>query len=60
MPSNLEQIGALSRVWDQNSLQQIAGMWRDVVWEYKWCGDNVSIQEVDVVAFGVGRVVVER
>jgi hypothetical protein len=57
--SNLKQVCALSRVRDEYTLEQVAGVWRDVFGECEWGGYNIFIQKIDVIAFGIGRIIVE-
>jgi hypothetical protein len=59
MSCNLEQVRTFSRVWDQNALQQIPGMRRNIFGECQWGRYNVLIQEVDIIALGVRWIVVE-
>ena len=35
-------------------------MWRDVFGERQWCGRDIFVQEVDIVAFRIRRIIVER
>lgn len=56
---NLEQIGALPWVGDEDALEEISGMRCDVFGESEGRGDNVLVQEVDVVTLGVRWVVIE-
>jgi hypothetical protein len=57
--SDFEEIGTFSRVWNKDPSQEITGVRGDVFGEGERSGDDVLIQKVDVVAIGVGRVVVE-
>jgi hypothetical protein len=57
--SHLEQIRSLSWIGHQDAPKKISGMRRDIFWESQRCADNVFVQQVDVVAFWVGWIVVE-
>jgi hypothetical protein len=57
--SNLKQIGTLSRVGDQDPAQEVASMRRDILGEGQGRRDNVLVQQVDVITFRVGRIVIE-
>jgi hypothetical protein len=58
--SHFEQVGAFSRVGNQNASQKVSSVWSYIFRECQGsCGD-VFVQKVDVVAFGVCRIVVER
>lgn len=59
MSRNLEQIGALPRVGDQYPLEEVSCVRCDVFGERERRGDNVLVQEIDVVALGIRWIVVE-
>lgn len=60
MPSNLEQVGTFPRVRDQYPSQQVSCMRCDVFGEGERGVDYVFVKKVDVIAFRVRWVVVER
>ena len=55
----LEQ-GSFGWIRDKDPAQQISCQWCDVLGERERRAHNVLVQQVDVVAFGVGRIVVVR
>jgi hypothetical protein len=56
---NLKQVSSLARVWHKYAAQKISSMWCDVLWECKWSVDNVFVQEINIVSFWVGWIVIE-
>ena len=57
---NFKEIGPFSRIRNEDATQNIARVRRDVIGEGKRDGNDVLVQEVDVVALGIRRVIVER
>lgn len=60
VPGNFEKVGALTGIGDEDALQKIASMRGDVFGEGERGRDDILVEEVNVVAFGVGRIVVKR
>lgn len=58
--SDLPEVGSLSRIWDQNSSEEIASMWGNIFWECQRSGRNVFVKQIDVVSFGIRWIVVKR
>ena len=56
---NLEEVGSFSWVRDQDPTKQISSMRCDIVGEGQGSCRDVFVQQVDIVAFGVGRIIVE-
>jgi len=56
---DLEQVRTLSRVGYENTFQKISSMRCYVFGKGERGGHNVLVQEVDVVALGVGWIIVE-
>ena len=54
------EAGAASRIRDEHHAEYVSGFCRDVLWEGERSVYDVFIEEVDVVAVGVGGVIVER
>jgi hypothetical protein len=59
MTRDLEQICALSWVWDEYALEKVSCMRRDIFGESEWGGDDVLVEKVDVVTLRVRRVIVK-
>jgi hypothetical protein len=60
VPSNFEQVCTLTWVWNQYPAQKIPCMRSDIFGERERSRRNVFVEEVDVVAFRVRWVVIER
>lgn len=60
MPGNLEKVGSFTWVGNKDALQKVAGVRSDVFGEGEGCGDNILVEKVDVVTFGVGWIIVKR
>lgn len=60
MPSDFEEVRSSTGIRHENPSQEIAGVRSDVLRERQWCRNDVFVQEVNVVAFRVRRVVIER
>jgi hypothetical protein len=60
VPSNFEQVGTLAWVRNQYPAQKIPCMRSDIFGECERSRCNVFVEEVDVVAFRVRWVVIER
>lgn len=56
---NLKQICSPSWIGDEDSPQKIASMWCYIFGEGQRCADNVLVEEIDVIAFWIGRIVVK-
>jgi hypothetical protein len=59
MTGHFEQIGSLSGVRDQDAAQEISSVRGDIFGEDKRGADDVLVEEVNVVAFGVGWIIVK-
>jgi len=57
--SNFEEIGAFPGIRNKDSAEEVAGVWGNIVGECERSVDDVLVEEVDVVAFGICRIVVE-
>jgi hypothetical protein len=60
MPGNFKEVSTFSRIWDQYPSEQIAGVRCDIFGECERSVDDVFVEQVDVVAFGVCGIVVKR
>jgi len=60
MSGDFEQIGPLAWVGDKDSPKKVTGVRRNVLGECEGSRDDVFIQDIDVVAFRICRVIVER
>jgi hypothetical protein len=58
--SNFEEIGSLPWIGNEDALQEVARMRCDILGEGEMRRYNVLVQEVDIVAFRVRWIVVER
>ena len=54
------QIGTILRVWYKHLAQEIARLGGNIVGESELRAEDVFVQEVDIVTFGIGWIVVER
>jgi hypothetical protein len=59
MPRNFEEVRTLPRVRYQYPPQQIAGVGGDILWECQRGCNYVLVQQVDVVAVRIRRIVIE-
>lgn len=59
VPGNLEEIGTFPGVGDKDSAEEVARMGGNVFGECERSVDDVLVQEVDVVALGVRRIIIE-
>lgn len=57
--SDLEKIGPFAWIRDQNSPKKVSCVWRDIFREGQRRRGDVFIQQINVVAFRVGWVIVE-
>jgi hypothetical protein len=57
---NFEEVRALSRVRNKYAAEKVSGVGCDIFGECEWCRNYVFIKEVDIIAFGIGWVIVER
>lgn len=48
------------RVWDEHHAEEVSGFRGDVIGEGEGSIHDVLIQQVDIIAIGIGRVIVER
>jgi hypothetical protein len=55
-----EKVGSLPGVWDENPPEKISSMGGDIFGKGEGRVDNVLVQQVDIIALGVGRIVVKR
>ena len=54
------QIGTVLRVWYKHLAQEIARLDGNIVGESELCAEDILVQEVDIVSFGIGWIIVER
>jgi hypothetical protein len=59
MPGNFEEIGTFSRIGNEDSAEEVSSVRGDIFGEGEWCRNDIFIEEVDIVAFGVRWVIVE-
>lgn len=59
VPGDFKEICTFSGIRHEDALQEVASVRRNVLWKGEWSGDNVLVQEVDVISLGIGWVVVE-
>jgi len=57
---DLEEICSFPWIWDQNTTKKVASMRSDIFGECERSRDNVLVEQVDVVSFRVGRIIIER
>lgn len=57
--SNLEQVGTFTWVGNQYPSQDIPSVWGDVFGKGERSRDYVLVEQVDIIAFGISRVVIK-
>ena len=60
VPRHFEQVCSLSRIRNQYPSQEVARVRSNVFWKGQWSRDDVFVQEINVVSFGICWIVIER
>jgi len=53
-------VAPLGGVWNEHHSQKVSCVWRDIIWKDQGRGQDVVVELIDVVAIGVGWVIIER
>jgi hypothetical protein len=57
--SHFEEVRPLTGVGDEDTTEEISSVWCDILGERQRSRHDILVEKVDIVAFGVGRIVIE-